>query len=67
MNYAAYVPPGATSNFNEKPEVDPRKSMNERFRDPETIEKKMAKLNMNADQKRDMMREFQEIDTNRDG
>lgn len=49
MNYSAYLPPGATSNFNEKPDVDPRKSMNERFRDPETIEKKMLKLNMTAD------------------
>ena len=42
-------------------------TMSDRFKDPETVDKKLAKLNMTADQKRDMMREFQEMDTDRDG
>ena len=33
-------------------------AMSDRFKDPETVDKKLAKLNMTADQKRDMMREF---------
>lgn len=67
MNYSAYLPPGATSSFNQKPDSDPRMAMSDRFKDPETVDKKLAKLNMTADQKRDMMREFQEMDTDRDG
>ena len=49
MNYSSYLPPGATSSFNAKPDTDPRQSMNERFRDPETVDKKLAKLNMTND------------------
>ena len=43
------MPPGSTSGIGAKTGGDTRTSLTGRFADPETIAKKVAKMNMTAD------------------
>ena len=50
MNPNTFVPPGATgAPLRSKPSGDARTSLTDRFNNPETIDKKINKMNMTAD------------------
>ena len=63
---STFIPPASTKELG-SPTLDPRKSMSDRFDNPETIEKRVAKMNLTEDQKNSMLEEFKKVDKNADG
>ena len=65
-NANTFIPAGATSSF-QAPVADARTPVGERFANPNTSAKRIEKARRDDQFKEKLIREFNEIDINRDG